>query len=71
MYDAFQSLRFIGLPGDLTRDGRVTLADVIRAAKHVLDGEADYTQMRIGDINGSNTLELSDVIAIAHIVLEG
>lgn len=67
----FNKLEFIGLSGDMTQDGAVTLADIVRAAKYVLgSAPPNYTQMRIGDMNGDLILKLDDVLIIARVVLQ-
>lgn len=72
MQRSFDSLEFIGLSGDMTQDGAVTLVDIVRAAKYVLGSiPPHYTQMRIGDMDGDRILKLNDVLLIAGKVLSG
>ena len=68
---AFNNMAFKGLSGDMNIDGKVTLSDVILAARYVAElNDFHYTAMRIGDMNGDLNLQLSDVILIAKTVIE-
>ena len=56
-----------GQPGDLTGDGKVTMADVIRLAR----GAAGYVtlteqEQKVGDVNRDSKITMADVIRVAR-----
>ena len=58
------------LKGDLTRDGRIELADVTQLIKFYLNTETpDDEQLHLGDMNDDGIINLSDQIALMKIYL--
>ena len=66
----FNKMTFIGISGDMNRDGKVSLADIMISARYVVQLDSfHYTAMRIGDMNGDFVLKLDDVILMAKQVI--
>lgn len=59
--------------GDLTGNGKSTLADVMKAATHVIKGNVLTEQkfLKAADINNDNNVTLSDVMRMANHVVKG
>ena len=55
------------LPGDLDRDGKVTVSDVVALRKLIVQGEYDPA----GDLDDSDGLTVSDVVALRAAIVSG
>lgn len=71
LLSSIDSMIFTGVSGDLNRDGNVSLADVMVAARCIMGLDyLDYTMMRIGDMNADKAVRLDDVLSIAKLVVK-
>ena len=63
----------VSVKGDVTGTGQITMADVMKTATHMLDGnviEGDC-YLKAADVTGDGNIMMSDVMKIASYVLEG
>lgn len=64
--EAIETLVFIGVRGDMDKSGTVTLADVLRIARAVLDVGLDFDGQHIADVTEDGAVSLADVMAAAR-----
>lgn len=57
--------------GDVTEDGDVTVADVVKLRDLIMSGSYSDVQLLAGDLDGSGTLTVSDVVALRDYIMKG
>ena len=63
----------IAIKGDVTGTGKVTMADVMKAATHILEGNTiiGNAYLEAADVTGDGNIKMNDVMKMANYVLEG
>jgi len=59
------------VPGDVNRDGELSVADVTTLIDILIQGEVDQELLRIGDINGDHELSVADVTSLIDVLITG
>lgn len=59
------------LSGDVNRDGKVNVSDIMRAKALIKQGSATAEDLAYGDVNGDGELDSADLAGIKTIILAG
>lgn len=57
------------IPGDANGDGRVTVADYVAIAHHIMGHTPEGFNMQAADANGDGQVNVADYVAVAHIIM--
>ena len=59
--------KYLGVKGDVNRDGTVDISDVVALVNIILNGSSDYQAE--ADVNNDGGIDISDVVALVNIIL--
>ena len=59
------------MPGDMNKNGKIDLADIILLLKKYLNGDATDEEITIGDMDSNGSIGLNDIILLLKLYLVG
>ena len=59
--------KYVGVKGDVNRDGNVDISDVVALVNIILNSSSDYQAE--ADLNNDGDIDISDVVALVNIIL--
>jgi hypothetical protein len=70
--DVFESLKYVGDPGDLNNDGVLSVVDLanVAAAYGKTSTDSDWAQFKKADFNRDGKVDLVDLAAVAQRILQ-
>lgn len=69
--NAFNNIKvFAYTLGDVDGNGEITVADIVQAARYILNYNPESFIFDAADINGDGKISITDVVKIAHLVLD-
>ena len=59
--------KYVGVKGDVNRDGNVDISDVVALVNIILNSSSDHQAE--ADLNNDGNIDISDVVALVNIIL--
>jgi|GEM_PF-288156 Alpha-L-rhamnosidase N-terminal domain./Bacterial alpha-L-rhamnosidase. len=70
--DSFKALVIVSVPGDMNTDDKVSIGDlgIMAKAYGKSSADADWNQVKHLDLNKDNKIDISDLVALARLILD-